>query len=115
MGSIGSVFLRFSGGKGVSAALGVWVMLSPSALLCALAGFAIVLVSFRIISLASIVAALIIPIAVAALGGPRPYPLLALAISTLVLLRHRENIQRLLSGAEPRFGGRKPGATQQEQ
>jgi acyl phosphate:glycerol-3-phosphate acyltransferase len=115
VGSIGSIFLRFRGGKGVSAALGVWVMLAPFALLFALAGFAIVLVSFRIMSLASIVATLVIPVAVAALGGPRPYLVLALAISTLVLLRHRENIQRLLSGAEPRFGGREPSATQQEQ
>jgi acyl phosphate:glycerol-3-phosphate acyltransferase len=106
-GSIFSIFLRFNGGKGVSAALGVWVILAPSALLFAMAAFAIVLVSFRIISLASIVAALAIPIAVAALGGPRPYLVLALAISALVLVRHCENIQRLLSGAEPRLGERK--------
>ena len=106
-GSIFSIFLRFSGGKGVSAALGVWVVLAPSALLFAMAAFAIVLVSFRIISLASIVAALAIPIAVLAVGGPRPYLVLALAISALVLVRHFENIQRLLSGAEPRLGERK--------
>jgi glycerol-3-phosphate acyltransferase PlsY len=107
VGSICSIFLRFSGGKGVSAALGVWVMLSPVALLFAIAGFAIALVSFRIMSLASIVAALVIPIAVAAVGGPQPYLVLALVISALVLLRHSENIQRLLRGAEPRFGERK--------
>ena len=107
VGSICSIFLRFSGGKGVSAALGVWVMLSPFALLFAMAAFAIALVSFRIMSLASIVAALVIPIAVAAAGGPQPYLVLALVISGLVLLRHSENIQRLLRGAEPRFGERK--------
>lgn len=103
-GSIFSIFLRFSGGKGVSAALGVWVILAPSALLFALAAFAIVLMSFRFMSLASIVAALVIPIAVAALGGPRPYLALALAISALVLVRHSENIQRLLRGTERRLG-----------
>jgi glycerol-3-phosphate acyltransferase PlsY len=103
-GSIFSVFLHFSGGKGVSAALGVWVILAPSALLFAMAAFAIVLVGFRIISLASIVAALAIPIAVVAVGGPRPYLVLALAISALVLVRHFENIRRLLSGTEPRLG-----------
>ena len=107
VGSICSIFLRFSGGKGVSAALGIWVMLSPFALLFAMAAFAIALVSFRIMSLASIVAALVIPIAVAAAGGPQPYLVLALVISGLVLLRHSENIQRLLRGAEPRFGERK--------
>jgi acyl phosphate:glycerol-3-phosphate acyltransferase len=115
VGSICSVFLRFSGGKGISAALGVWVMLSPFALLFAVAAFAIVVASFRIMSLASIVAALVIPIAVAAVGGPRPYLVLALAISALVLLRHFENIQRLLRGAEPRLGerGRGEGAARQ--
>ena len=82
-------------------------MLSPFALLFAMAAFAIALVSFRIMSLASIVAALVIPIAVAAAGGPQPYLVLALVISGLVLLRHSENIQRLLRGAEPRFGERK--------
>ena len=107
VGSICSIFLRFSGGKGVSAALGVWVLLSPAALLFATAAFAVALVSFRIMSLASIVAALVIPIAVAAAGGPQPYLVLALVISGLVLLRHSENIQRLLRGAEPRFGERK--------
>jgi glycerol-3-phosphate acyltransferase PlsY len=107
VGSICSIFLRFSGGKGVSAALGVWVVLSPLAVLFAIAAFAIALVSFRIMSLGSIVAALVIPIAVAAMGGPQPYLVLALAISALVLVRHSENIQRLLRGAEPRFGERK--------
>jgi len=107
LGSICSIFLRFRGGKGVSAALGVWVMLSPFALLFAMAAFAIALVSSRIMSLASIVAALVIPIAVAAVGGPRPYLVLAIVISGLVLLRHSENIRRLLRGAEPRVGERR--------
>ena len=106
-GSIFSIFLGLRGGKGVSAALGVWVMLSPFALLFAMAAFAVVLASFRIISLASIVAALVIPIAVAAVGGPRPYLVLAVTISALVIVRHSENIRRLLRGAEPRFGERK--------
>jgi len=107
LGSIFSIFLRFSGGKGVSAALGVWVVLSPSALLFAMAAFAVVLAIFRIMSLASIVAAVVIPMAVVAVGGPRPFLVLALAISALVLVRHSENIQRLVRGAEPRFGERK--------
>jgi acyl phosphate:glycerol-3-phosphate acyltransferase len=115
VGSIFSIFLRLRGGKGVSAALGVWAMLSPFALLFAMVAFAVVLASFRIMSLASIVAALVIPIAVAAVGGPRPYLVLALTISALVLVRHSENIQRLLRGAEPRFGDhkREEGAMQQ--
>ena len=108
-GSIYSIFLWFTGGKGVSAALGVWIVLAPLGLLFALAAFGIVLAIFRIMSLASIAAALVIPMAVAAVGAPQPYVLLAIAISALVLLRHRENIHRLLRGEEPKIGARKGG------
>ena len=107
MGSIWSVFLKLQGGKGVSAALGVWIVLSPLALLFALAAFGIVLAIFRIMSVASIAAALVIPAAVAAVGAPQPFVLLALAISALVILRHQENIRRLLKGNEPRLGSSK--------
>ncbi len=106
LGSIYSIFLRFSGGKGMSAALGVWIVLAPLALLFALAAFGTVLAIFRIMSLASIAAALVLPAAVAAVGAPRPYILLAIVMSALALLRHRENIKRLLRGEEPKFGMR---------
>jgi len=106
VGSIWSIFLRFSGGKGVSAALGVWVVLAPLALLFAMAAFGIVVAIFRIMSLASIAAALVLPAAVAATGAPRSYLMLSIAISALVLVRHRENIHRLLRREEPKFRGR---------
>jgi glycerol-3-phosphate acyltransferase PlsY len=107
MGSIYSVFLRFSGGKGVSAALGVWLALLPMAVLFALAAFVAVFAIFRIMSLSSIAAAFVMPPAVAALGAPRPYILLAIVITALVLLRHHENIARLIGGEEPVFQPRK--------
>jgi glycerol-3-phosphate acyltransferase PlsY len=56
-------------------------------------------------------AALIIPAAVAAIGAPGPFILLALAISALVILRHQENIRRLMRGEEPRLGARKQSDT----
>jgi acyl phosphate:glycerol-3-phosphate acyltransferase len=66
-----------------------------------------VLAIFRIMSVASIAAALVIPAAVAAVGAPPPFILLALAISALVLLRHQQNIRRLMKGEEPRLGAGK--------
>ena len=58
-------------------------------------------------SLASISAAIAIVPAVASRRPPAPYILLAIGISALVLLRHRENINRLIAGEEPRVGERK--------
>jgi len=109
LGSICSVFLRFRGGKGVSAALGVWLVLSPLAVACALVAFALVVGVFRIMSLASIAAAIVLPPTIAALGLPRPYLLLAILISALVLMRHQENIRRLVSGDEPAFKPKRRG------
>ncbi len=103
VGSICSVFLRFRGGKGVSAALGVWLVIAPMAILFALAVFGIVFAVTRTMSLASMGAAIALPPVVAALGLPRHYLLLAILMTALVLLRLRENIVRLSRGEEPRF------------
>jgi glycerol-3-phosphate acyltransferase PlsY len=112
IGSICSVFLFFKGGKGVSASLGIWLVLSPIALLFAMAAFGITFATSRIMSLASIVAAIVLPPAVAALSMPREYILLAIVISALVLLRHQENIRRLIAGEEKRFEpGKKASAS----
>ncbi len=103
IGSISSVFLGLRGGKGVSAALGVWIVLAPLAVLIAAAAFGIAVATTRIMSVASMSAAIVLPPAVALLGYPRPYVLLAIVITALVLLRHRENIGRLMRGEEPVF------------
>jgi len=103
LGSIASVFLGFRGGKGISASLGVWSVLGPLALLFALAAFGVTVAASRIISLASIIAAIVLVPAVAALSMPRPYLLLAIVMSALVLFRHRGNIRRLIAGEEKRF------------
>jgi acyl phosphate:glycerol-3-phosphate acyltransferase len=102
-GAICSVFLAFRGGKGVSAALGIWLALSPAVAGCALVAFLGVLAAFRIMSLASLALAIVLPPAVAALGLPQPWLLLAIVMTALVLLRHHENIARLMRGEEPRF------------
>jgi len=104
IGAISSVFLRFGGGKGVSASLGIWLGISPLPVLIALGVFIIVFALARIVSLASISAAIVLPPAAAALGLPRPYVGLAIVMTALVLLRHRENIARLISGEERSVG-----------
>ena len=103
LGSIASVFLGFSGGKGLSASLGVWIVLAPMALIFPLAAFGITVAASRIMSVASIVAAIVLVPVVAALSMPRPYLLLAIVMSALVLVRHHENIRRLMMGEEKQF------------
>jgi glycerol-3-phosphate acyltransferase PlsY len=103
VGSIASVFLGFSGGKGLSASLGIWAVLAPIALLFPLAAWGITLATSRIMSLASIAAAIVLVPTVAMLSMPRPYVLLAIVMSALAIIRHHENIRRLIAGNEKRF------------
>jgi glycerol-3-phosphate acyltransferase PlsY len=107
IGAIASIFLNFTGGRGVATSLGLWIGLAPQPAAIAAAAFAVIVALTRIVSLASIGAAIAIVPAVAARGCPRPYILLAIAVSGLVLLRHRANISRLIAGQEPRIGARK--------
>ena len=107
LGSIASIFLNFTGGRGVSTSLGLWIGLAPIPTAIAAAVFLVIVALSRIVSLASIGAAIAIVPAVAASGCPRPYILLAITVSALVLLRHRANIGRLIAGEEPRIGERK--------
>jgi acyl phosphate:glycerol-3-phosphate acyltransferase len=113
IGAVCSVFLRFKGGKGVSASLGVWLGLpglAPIPVLIALGVFVAVFAATRIVSMASICAAITLPPAAAMLALPRPYVGLAIVMTGLVLLRHQENIARLIQGQEPtmdrKSGGR---------
>ncbi len=109
LGAIASAFLRFRGGRGVATSVGVWLMLAPLPILIALVVFAAILAISRIVSLASLGAAMSLPAATAASGAPRQYVLLAIAMAALVLLRHRANIGRLVRGEEPRLGARRSG------
>ena len=110
IGAICSVFLGFSGGKGIACALGIWLAISPMAILFALMAFAVTLAISRIMSLSSMVAAIALPPTVAALGLPHHYLLLAILMTALALFRHRENIQRLTRGEEPKFQPRRSGS-----
>jgi len=111
IGSICSVFLGFRGGKGGAAALGIWLAISPMVILVALAVFGVVFAISRIMSLATMGAAIAAPPTVAALGLPHHYLLLAILMTALVLFRHRENIQRLSRGEEPRFQPKRSDST----
>jgi glycerol-3-phosphate acyltransferase PlsY len=104
VGSIASIFLKFRGGRGVATSLGVWLALAPEPIAIVAGVFAVALAVTRIVSLASLMGALALPPTVAAWNCPPPYILAAIIMTALVLLRHRENIARLIRGEEPSIG-----------
>jgi glycerol-3-phosphate acyltransferase PlsY len=102
-GHVFSVFLKFKGGKGVATALGVFLALAPLAVAIAIAVFALCMFLWRYVSLGSISAAAVMPLAVFFLGGSGTVTAVTLVIAAIVILRHLENIKRLISGSENKF------------
>ncbi|MBE2994003.1 glycerol-3-phosphate 1-O-acyltransferase PlsY [Sphingomonas sp. CFBP 13603] len=97
------VWLKFKGGKGVATLMGIVVALHwPLGLVYAVVWLGL-LAGLRISSVAGMAAALSAPFA-AALFGRFDLVLLLLALALIVLWKHRENIERLFSGTEPRIG-----------
>ena len=102
-GHVFSIFLRFRGGKGVATALGVFLALSPLAVVVAVGVFVVLMLIWRYVSLGSITAAAVMPLAVWALGEGRVTIAVTMLIAVVVIIRHSKNIKRLLDGTENRF------------
>ena len=102
-GHLYPVFLRFKGGKGVATAAGVYLAAMPLGILVVLGVFVLVMLAARRVSLASMSAAVLAPVAAWALSYPEEVAWMSLVIGFLVVLRHRENIRRLMAGEEPGF------------
>jgi len=101
-----SLFLGFKGGKGVATGVGLLAYMEPLAALAGFVSWAIVVALTRYVSLGSIVGACAAAGAGFALHYPLPYALFGALAGALVIIRHRENIQRLLNGTESKI---KPG------
>ncbi len=118
-GHIFPVWLGFRGGKGVATATGVFLVLCPQAVGLSLMVFLIVLVVTRYVSLASILATACFPLFAYALlksasWNTKPVLLASIVISILIIVKHHENIRRLFSGTENKFGRKKVTAVTAE-
>ncbi len=106
LGHMFPVWLRFKGGKGVATALGAFLAIAPKAVLVCLVVFLVIVALTRYVSLGSIVAAVVFPFAAWWLS---PFVRTAGAIfliaasSLLIIVRHKDNLRRLLTGTENRF------------
>jgi glycerol-3-phosphate acyltransferase PlsY len=108
-GHIFPVWLGFRGGKGVATGLGSFLLLTPKAILLTLAIFVALAAAFRLVALASIVAAASLPPLALLLGEGSPHSVFLLTVaSLLIIVKHHQNIGRMLRGAEPKFKFRNP-------
>ena len=104
-GHVFPVWLRFRGGKGVATGLGSFVLLTPKAILLTLVVFVLMVATFRYVSLASVTAAASLPVFALLLreGSGSVQIVLVSLSSALIILKHRQNIRRLMGGTEPKF------------
>lgn len=108
LGHVFSFWVRMRGGKGVATSAGAFLALAPWAALIAVVAWAITLTTTRIVSLASLVAALVLPIAVVLTRPPGGEALVGFTVllTAFVFWTHRANLGRLLRGEEHRFQSR---------
>ena len=108
VGHIWPVWLNWKGGKAVATGLGIFLGLSWQVGLATLGIFLLMITLFRIVSLASLSAALALPLIMFLSFGNSnislPFLVISLLAMTLVIWRHRENIARLIKGKEPQIG-----------
>lgn len=103
IGHVFSIYVRFKGGKGVATGAGVFLALAPVAVLIGLIVWGGLLFITGTVSIASIVAAATLPVAVFVLDQPPAVFALSVALSAFVIYAHRGNIKRLMRGEEPSF------------
>lgn len=114
VGHMYPIFARFEGGKGVNTAAGILLALTPVTMLYTMAVFAVVLLSSRYVSLASITSAVAFPtiVALRKYGGGVDLDgsllVIGLVIGASIIVAHRSNIRRLLQGNENRVSSFRP-------
>lgn len=106
LGHLWPLYFGFAGGKGVATAAGVLFGIDPWLGAGTLASWLVIAFFFRYASLASIVAAVFAPFFQLLIWGGGPIAFAVLAMSLLLVWRHRANISRLLAGTESRLGTR---------
>jgi acyl phosphate:glycerol-3-phosphate acyltransferase len=108
LGHLYSPWLKFKGGKGVATSAGALLALTPVATLIGVAIWIIVFWLSRYVSLASVTAAVVLPIIILVVSWQdqnkiKPLVYSSACVAAVVVWRHRSNLCRLMRGTEPRF------------
>ena len=108
LGHLYPPWLKFKGGKGVATSAGALLALTPVATLIGVAIWIIVFWLTRYVSLASLTAAVVLPIVILVVSSPdqnkrKPLVYSSVCVAAVVVWRHRSNLSRLIRGTEPRF------------
>lgn len=107
LGHLFPVFLKFKGGKGVATALGIFLAIGWLEAVLALLIFIVIAAIFRYVSVGSIISAASMPVIFSFFASTQPYIPLAAVIAVFIILKHTDNIKRLIQGSENKIGGKK--------
>jgi acyl phosphate:glycerol-3-phosphate acyltransferase len=103
------VYLKFKGGKGIATSAGVLLGIAPAAVGIGLLSWIVLFVTSRFVSVASIGAAIVVPVVSWTMYSPKGLllPIVLTILGLLAVWRHKSNIQRLIDGSEHRFSFKK--------
>jgi glycerol-3-phosphate acyltransferase PlsY len=104
LGHTFSVFLNFSGGRGVATGLGVLLAITPDVFLLVFLLALLIMGFTRYVSLASITCSAVAALAMFLFNKPLPYTIVTSVIAALIIVKHIPNIKRLLEGTERKIG-----------
>lgn len=110
LGHLYPVFLKFKGGKGVATGWGCLAGLDPLVAGCLAVAFLILVLLFRWVSLGSMGGAALAPVLFWYFHHPLPYVWMSLLMVLLIILRHRDNIRRMLTGLESKVDFHRHGS-----
>ena len=106
LGHVFPLYYGFRGGKGVATAVGAFLVLAPYPALACIGVFVAVVWLSRYVSLGSVVAMTLLPIACGLFGAPLPTVMAAAGAGVLIVFKHLDNLKRLARGEERRLGRR---------
>ena len=111
IGHVFPVFFKFKGGKGVATSVGIFSVCAPIAIALGLAVFAVITLTTKYVSLASLSATVVVVVTSVIFRLTDGYLIwqivLAVLMGLIVFLKHKDNVKRLLNGTENKVGGKK--------